>query len=193
VQPFEYIVQLVSILVGLALADLALSLHRLLRARGRVRWHWHAPVTALVLVLLMLDVWWGLRLLEQARVRWTIGLFLPMLVSLLGLFLLSAAALPDDIPADGVDLEAHYAENRRYFWGLFSGVVLLFTVHTITLSWLTLDRVEPVRLLLRFMPNLVVVVGAGSLAVVRRPWWHTTVISFLILAMLASYLARPLS
>jgi len=192
-QPFEYLVQLVSILIGLALADLVLSLHKLLRARGRVRWHWRAPATAVVLVLLMLDIWWGMRLLEQAQLPWTIGLFLPMLVGLLGFFLLAAAALPDDVPAEGLDLESYYREHGRYFWSLFAGVVLLFTLHNIALSWLALDGPDPSRLVQRYASNLAVALLAGSLAVVRRPWWHSAVIIVLLAVMLASYVARPLA
>lgn len=56
------------------------------RARHRVRWHWHAPAIAILLVLVMLDIWWGVRQGEEVRVNWTIGLFLPMLVGLLGFF-----------------------------------------------------------------------------------------------------------
>lgn len=192
-QPFEYLVQLASILVGLALADLALSLHRLLRARGRVRWHWHAPATALVLVFMMLDIWWGMRLLEQAQVRWTIGLFLPMLAGLLGFFLLSAAALPDDVPTDGVDLRMFYQENSRYFWSLFAGVILIFTAHTIAVSWITLDNPDLLMLVKRLGANMTVAALAGSLAIVRRPSWHSVVIVLVVAAMLASYVTRPLA
>jgi hypothetical protein len=193
VQAFEYLVQLVSILVGLALADLAMSLHRLVRAGGRVRWHWHAPATGLLLVLLMLDIWWGMRLLERAQVSWTIGLFLPMLFGLLGFFLLAAAALPDDVPSDGLDLQAYYLATGRYFWSLFAGVTLLFTAHTMAVSWLALDHPDPSRLALRFAPNFGVALLAASLAAFRHSWWHSLVIICLIAVMLSSYLARPLA
>lgn len=142
----------------------------------------------------MLDIWWGLRLAEQARVTWTIGLFLPLLVGLLGFFLLAAAALPDEVPSEGLcDLKDYYSANRGYFWGLFAGVVLLFTAHTITVSWLALGGADPARLILRYVPTLGLAVLAASLAVVRRGWWHSTVILFLLVGMLASYLSRPLA
>ena len=47
---FEYITVLASIVVGLAIADLATSAHRLLRAGGRVRWDWIAPTAALLML-----------------------------------------------------------------------------------------------------------------------------------------------
>jgi hypothetical protein len=39
----EYVAVFVSIILGIALGDLALSTHRLLRARHRVEWHWVTP------------------------------------------------------------------------------------------------------------------------------------------------------
>ncbi|HEX8214127.1 MAG TPA: hypothetical protein VF582_01500 [Allosphingosinicella sp.] len=68
-----------------------------------------------VLVLLVLDVWWGVRQLEMTGVTITIGLFLPLLAALFIFFLLAAAALPDEVPSEGVDLRAYYFESSRYF------------------------------------------------------------------------------
>jgi H+/Cl- antiporter ClcA len=58
--PFEYLLALVSILIGLAVADLSSSLHRLLRARRRVRWDWLPLAGAFLVILLILEFWWNL-------------------------------------------------------------------------------------------------------------------------------------
>ncbi len=50
ISSFEYITALVSVVVGLAIADMATSLHRLLRNRRRVRWDWVAPLAAVVIL-----------------------------------------------------------------------------------------------------------------------------------------------
>jgi len=194
-QAFEYLVGLVSILVGLALADLALSLHKLLRARARVQWHWHAPAAAVILVLLVLDFWWGMRQLERTGVTMTIGLFLPMVVALFVFFLLAAAAFPDEVPADGLDLRAYYLENSRYFWTLFALFVLLVSLHIATITIQRFDARPDmlVRLAAALMPNAVAIALAATLALVRRPWWHSAGLLFLLVALFASYLTRPLT
>ena len=56
--PFEYILPLVSVLVGLAIADLAVSFNRLLRARRRVTWDWLALLAAFIALVAVLDIWW---------------------------------------------------------------------------------------------------------------------------------------
>jgi hypothetical protein len=47
----EYVAAFASIILALAVTDLATSMHRLLRARKRVRWHW-LPLAVALLILL---------------------------------------------------------------------------------------------------------------------------------------------
>ena len=56
--PFEYLLPLISVIVGLSITDLATSLHRLLRARRRVEWDWLPLATALLALLMVLNAWW---------------------------------------------------------------------------------------------------------------------------------------
>jgi hypothetical protein len=194
-QSFEYLLGLVSILIGIAIADIALSLHKLTRAVGRVRWHWHSLASTLIVVLLVLDFWWGLRQLEKTKVTMTIGLFLPMLSALIAFFLLAAAALPDDIPAEGVDLESYYDTNRRHFWTLFSIYIFLSSVHVVFIfsalkGW---QATVLERLPSNLLPNLLIIGLAASLTRIRNGWWNSAVLIFLLVALLNSHLTRPLA
>jgi len=56
--PFEYLLILAVVVLGLALSDLAMSVHRLLAAGKRVRWDWLAPLAALVAFLKIVTQWW---------------------------------------------------------------------------------------------------------------------------------------
>ncbi len=115
---FDYILPLASIVIGLALTDLLASLHRLLRARRRVRWHWLPLAWAVVTLLLTLRYWWAFYYLGRVE---ALAEFFPfvvhLLTSLLPLYLLTAAVLPDEVPPEGVDLLAAHLEQRRYFFG----------------------------------------------------------------------------
>lgn len=120
----ERVAVLVAIILGLALAELATGVHRLMRAGRRVRWDWMSPALAFAMLLETVQFWWlsqawyanasELRLIE----------FLPRLVLLLMIYLLAAAVLPDKVPEKGIDLRAFYQETSRYFWSL----VLLLTL-----------------------------------------------------------------
>jgi hypothetical protein len=120
----ESVAVLVSIVLGLALAELGSSFHRLMRARQRVRWDWMSLALAFVMLLETVQFWW----LSQAWYAHSTGLrlidFLPRLCLLLLIYLLAAAVLPDEVPEEGVDLRAFYVETSRYFWSL----ILLLTL-----------------------------------------------------------------
>ena len=164
---FEYTSVLASIIIGLALVDILVSLNRLIRAGRQVRWHW-APVTAMGLVVLtLIQIWWSLYRPQDGTV--TIGQFLPLFVELVILFLLAAAALPDEVAPEGVDLKAYYHGNGRYFWSLFAAA----------LGWLLLiDIIENalngqlLELLGQRIIDFVVLAVFVSLVFVRRLWWH---------------------
>jgi hypothetical protein len=194
-QAFEYLLGLASILIGIALADMALSLHRLLRSEGPVRWHWHPIAAAVVVVLLVLDLWWGLRQLERAGVTMTVGLFLPLLSALFVFFLLAAATFPDKVSVKGTDLAVYYSATSRYFWRLFSIYIMLSSAHVFAVGlaapgWQTSSYQ---RLAVQFVPNMIIVGLAVSLSVSRRWWWHSVVLVFLLAALLMSHVARPLN
>jgi len=134
--PFEYLLPLISIIVGLAIADLATSLHRLLRARRRVKWDWLPLATALLTLVLVLNVWWEFYQAEAMSV-YTVAEFFPVMTTLIILFLINAAALPDRVPAEGIDLRAFYESNSPYLWLLFAVYMALAIVLNLS------DRLPP--------------------------------------------------
>ncbi len=96
---FEYITALVSVVVGLAIADMMTSLHRLLRNRRRVRWDWVAPLAALVILVELFNLWWSWRGFKGD----SLADLAPYFLALVLLFLTASATLPDEVPEQGVD------------------------------------------------------------------------------------------
>jgi hypothetical protein len=121
---FEYLTVLFAIMVGLALADLVFSLHRLLVAGPRVKWDWRAPVAATVVTLLILVKWWVIYGYQTYQQQATFSLFLSLFVEFVLLSLLALAALPDEVPEAGLDLGQWYLAGRGRLFGLFA----LYTV-----------------------------------------------------------------
>jgi len=190
--PAEYVLGFVAIIVGLAITDLAQSLHKLLRARSRVRWHWYSFSAAFLLILLTLELWWNLSFFERSDLSVTIGIFLPWLLGLILLYLLASAALPDDVPAEGIDLKGYYFEQQRYFWLLYASLLSFFLLQRIGVAW-HLSGIEALpRVLWNIIPNLVLIALIASLAFVRKNWWHGLWLLLLPLLMLAVLFNRPL-
>jgi hypothetical protein len=113
----EHALVFASIIVGVAVSDQIISLNRLLAARHHVRWDWIPLAVALLALLTNVQVWWALAQPDAAVI--SIGQFLPTLVELILLALLSSASLPDAVP-DGFDLGAFYRDNAGYVWTLFA-------------------------------------------------------------------------
>lgn len=173
---FEYVSVMASIVIGLALADILTSLHRLFRAGPLVRWHWAAPVAAGLVVLTLIQIWWSLYTPDDTPM--TVVRFLPILVELILLFLLAARALPDAVPAEGLDLRVYYDTNGRWFWALF----------TAALGWLMLVGIittaatgEVRTFLGHRIADLAILAVFASLIFVRRLWWH--MIAFAVLSL----------
>ena len=116
----EYLIIFAAILIGLAVADLALSLHRLLRQGRDIKWHPIVPITGLIVLCLILNLWWQLYAAYSQRQEVEFIAFLPEVFMLLVLFLLSAAVFPDERLEKGASLLEFYIDNRIHFWGLFA-------------------------------------------------------------------------
>jgi hypothetical protein len=190
----EYLVALISIIVGLGLADLAQSFRELIRPGLDVKWDglplaWSAFVFFLTIIL-----WWeGFGVLKGASDAGTAGpVFLVYLLFFLILYLCCAFALPDpdwrssEPPSSSgpagssglaVDLEAFYfsPEHRRWFFGLLTA---LFTAGgafgQVIMSggiWERLDRVLGIGIL---ATAFAVPIFTG------RRWAHWTAVAVVI-------------
>lgn len=172
---FEYVSVMASIILGMAMVDLLASANRLVRAGAAVRWDWAVPVSAVFVVLTLLQVWWSQYRPTQDGM--TIGQFLPLFLELIILYLLAAAALPDELSAGTLDLRAYYDQNGSCFWSLYTAAV----------AWPLLtdaaSAATSAPALMRFLVDrpidLVVLVVFASLIFIRRRWWHALALCLL--------------
>jgi hypothetical protein len=119
IRAFEYALGLFSVLIGLAVADIAASFHRLARGKARVVWDPLALLAAAYALWLAVGMWfdiWGVRKVSEAR---HFFFYMSLIAELFVLYLIAAASLPDD-PEQGGDLRTYYERNRRYFWMLIA-------------------------------------------------------------------------
>jgi hypothetical protein len=120
----ERVAVLVAIVLGLALAELGTSFHRLIRAGKRVQWDWMSPALAFLMLLETVEFWWLSQTWYADATELRLIEFLPRLLLLVQIYLLAAAVLPDEVPEKGINLRTFYVETSRHFWSL----VLLLTL-----------------------------------------------------------------
>jgi hypothetical protein len=195
----EYLLPLVSIIIGLGLADLAQSVRELIRPERAVRWHWLPVLWVIIALLLVLQIWWTASDILRAEAFGEVLVFLPYLLNILGLYLLCAFALPDpdwtagtweedsqshDAPRSSstvLDLKAFYfsSSHRRWFFGTLVAITVLFEIISFSFLLVEADQVlfEVAR---RRWPVLGLVAGLAALIATDRWWVHTilSVVSF---------------
>jgi hypothetical protein len=123
IRAFEYAIGVFAVLIGLAIADIATSFHRLLRSSSRVTWDPLALMAALYALCMAIYMWfdlWGVRNIAATR---NFLFYLGIFGMLFLLFLVAASSLPDET-GTSINLRLFYAENRRKFWLL----VVLFQI-----------------------------------------------------------------
>lgn len=197
---FEYEAIYLGIIVGLALANILASLHKLIEAGPRVRWDWMAPASAAYAATHTINEFWYTWIHQHdAAIRETAGkltifTWYPRAIAFALLYLMCAAALPDDAAEANVDLGRYYIDNRKRFWG-FS-----VALHALNLAnWIKAFALSGFAL--HFLQSGTVPMlanaaeGALSLTLMftRAKWWHALVLAGLWAWSLSFFGPMPLN
>jgi hypothetical protein len=189
----EYVSAFASIILALAVTDLATSIHRLLRARKRVRWDWLPLAVALQILFAAVQFWWVFFEIWSSTSRFALGWFLPDLVTLLLLFLIASAALPDEVPTQGLDLEGYYFENCTYFWSLFALLVVSTTASGILHRATSAATASDVMGWILQSGNVTLLVFSAVLIATKRRWVHTALVLFMFAALVWQWVALTIA
>ncbi len=122
---FEFLMVLVSIIVGLGIAEVLTGIARLIRCRGSIQGYWVHSVVVTVIFFALLQQWWeiwGLRVAPE----WTFHGLLMMLTGPVGLFLIAHLLFPE--PMQGANLREYYYGAMRPIWWLGAVTVVLATL-----------------------------------------------------------------
>ena len=111
---FEFLMIMVSIIIGLGISELLTGIARFVRRRASTRGYWvHWLLVAIVFVALLQQWWefWGFREVTE----WDFFGALIMLGGPIGLFLIAHLLFPE--PVDSADFrDYYYDEMRPVFW-----------------------------------------------------------------------------
>ena len=186
----EYLILFAAILIGLAVADFSLSLHKLLRSGRSIRWHPIVPVTGFIVLCLILNLWWGLYADYAKTTEMTFADFLPQVFMMLALFLLASAAFPDEQLEQGSALKAYYQDNQFHFWGIFAVYLALVMVNTLVLGsepdWTFRDYVQ------RGWGNALAMAFSIFLMFTKRMVFHWLMATYLLVVIVSFWFAAKL-
>ena len=185
--PFDYALGLVSILVGLALADVAASLHRLLRRARMVTWDGRVVLGVVLVIITITGMWFEVWTVRNVKAVLSYPFYLSLFLEFIVLFLVCAACLPDepDEPEVSCDLGVFYERNRTYLWSLFALFQTSFFLHWIYFAGLRMSTQGRALFFGAWVgfPLLVFVL----LVVIRSRWFHYIALLVLIAYRLLNY------
>lgn len=188
VTPFEYILAFAAVILGLAVSELAMGVHRLLSARTEVRWDWLAPLAAVVVLLKIITQWWAWYSAQALPGGLRFEMFGAVIVGGFLLFLLAATPLPESAaPGESVDLAAHFEHVRRRFW-------LLFAAHWVVATGVS-EWVQVAMLgahLSPASPAFLIAPAALAMAFVRWRWAQGGALLVLLGLYVMQYFGRQL-
>ena len=118
-QMFEYVIVLISIVIGLAVTHLMQGLAGLIQNPSRVRIWWVHLVWVAYMILSIVFWWWWEFNLQQIRV-WTFPIYLFVIFYAFYLYLISAVLFPSRL--EGFEgYKDYFLARRRWFFGLLIG------------------------------------------------------------------------
>lgn len=130
-EEFSYLSILLSIVFGLAIANLLVGMAALVRARASTKLYWPALAWMFLLFLNAIQSWWQMFSLRSIS-HWRFGAFLLVMMQPVLLFLLTAIIVPNFADA-AVDLRAAFYRERKWFFGVMTAYVCVSTSKEILL------------------------------------------------------------
>ena len=124
-ETFDYLVGLVSIVIGLGLAEVAGGMNRLLRKGGSK----HDPLIfgpPILVALMLVSIWFDVWSVRRIADLFSFPFFTLIFAQLMLLYLLAAACIPNATDQDVLLNHESYEANRPYFWRLFSAYQLMY-------------------------------------------------------------------
>jgi len=126
-QMFEYVIVLISIVIGLALTHLMQGIAGLVQHPGRTR-IWWVHLVWVAYMFLCTVFWWWVEFRLQIIETWTFSLYFFVICYAFYVYLICALLFPKDL--EGYDgYRDYFLSRRRWFFGLQIG-------------WLALDLID---------------------------------------------------
>ena len=176
---FEFLMILLSLIIGLGLAEILAGFARFLKSDGAHEFSWtHGSVTAIIFIALLQTFWesWGLRSIEE----WSFPAMLLMLGSPILLYLIAHVIFPER--SQSVSLEDYYYQRARLIWALAGLIVIVSTLFRPLAFDMSLWIVDNATAI----PTLAM---CAVLSIFNTRWLHRTLVPVLLLIVLWDTLA----
>jgi hypothetical protein len=183
---FNYLSVLLSIVLGLAIAQVLQGLRGLILTRAKVKFYLPTLNWAGLVLLIAIQGWWA-SFAMRTLANWTFVALLVIILQAISVYMAAALVLPDVAGEASVDLRDHYFAHRSWFFGAVLASLVFSAAKDLALSGHLPSRMN---LGFHVFFGLTVIVAA----ITRREWYHQLLapaagLSFLVyIALLFAHL-----
>jgi multisubunit Na+/H+ antiporter MnhG subunit len=159
---FDFLMVLVSIIIGFGMTEVLAGSARLLRARNNTKPYWLHTVLVLGVFITLLTMWWeawGL----QSETEWSFLGLIFMLSGPVGLYLIASLSFPDQV--EDHDFREYYYQNASLIW-MVAGISSILN-NSFWILYLGSDLLEPDSIF-----SLINILVAFILVFVKKPLVH---------------------
>ena len=138
---FSYLSVILSIVFGLAIAQVLLALRALILTRAKVKLYPPTVIWASLALLIPIQAWWADFILRKDA-NWTFFAFLIVMLQAISIYMIAALVLPDISGENVVDLREHFFTHRSWFFGAAFASVVFSLLKTLAIHGHLPDRVD---------------------------------------------------
>ena len=122
-ESFNYLSVLISIILGLAIAQILQGVRGLVLTRSKVKRYAPTIIWTGMALLIAIQVWWASFSMHQ-QANWNFLALLTIVLQATSVYMIAALVLPDARGESTVELREHYFAHRHWFFGaVLSGIV----------------------------------------------------------------------
>jgi hypothetical protein len=121
---FEFLSVLISVVVGLGIANILTGIGRLIHREAKMELSPNFVAWTLFVSFYMVVYWWTVVFGWQALQNWNLVMFMFVLAYGLILYLLSVILFPTDMP-ENWEPGTHIIRKRHWFYGVFLALVVI--------------------------------------------------------------------
>jgi len=169
---------LVSIIIGLGVAEVLTGITRMIRNRETIQTYWIHSFFIVIILLALLQQWWELWGVRDIA-SWTFPALIMMLAGPVGLFMIANLLFPE--PMRGADLRTYYYDKMApLLWIGVATIIMSVTFRPIVFgdTLLALDNLSS------FLIAAILV----SLTLTHSSWFHGLMVGLILVGILADVL-----
>ena len=131
-ESFNYLSVLISIILGLAIAQILQGVRGLVLTRSKVKRYTPTIIWTGMALLAAIQCWWASFSMHQ-HANWNFLALLTIMLQATSIYMLAALVLPDAKEDSAVDLREHYFAHRHWFFGALLGSIVFSLLKDIVL------------------------------------------------------------